>query len=114
MPKFDLKQQPKYPIKVIDTDSPISQEQLNNAFGDSNAITLCVRSENGHPNRGGYFFCICKEQQSEEIHLETIEGDDIDMLALEQLIRFINHASGLLFDREMLTYCQNSINFRTD
>lgn len=114
MPNFNLKQQPQYPIKVIDTNSPISLEQLNNAFDGLDAITLCVRSKNGHPNRGGHFFCIRNSQHSEEMHLETIEGDDIDMFTPEQLIRFINHASGLLFDREMLTYCQNSINFRTD
>lgn len=45
MPNFDLKQQPQYPIKVIDTNSPISLEQLNNAFDGLDAITLCVRSE---------------------------------------------------------------------
>lgn len=55
MPNFDLKQQPQHPIKVIDTNSPISLEQLNNAFDGLDAITLCVRSENGHPNRGGAF-----------------------------------------------------------
>ena len=114
MPSFDLRQQPQHPIKVIDTDSQITLEQLNNAFNGLDAIMLCVRSENGHPNRGGHFFCIRKGQQPEEMHLETIEGDDVDVFAPERLIRFINHASGLLFDREMMTYCQNSINFRTD
>lgn len=44
MPNFNLKQQPQYPIKVIDTNSPISLEQLNNAFDGLDAITLCVRS----------------------------------------------------------------------
>lgn len=114
MPNFDLKQQPKYPIKVIDTNSPISLEQLNNAFDGLKAITLCIRAENGHPNRGGHFFCIHNNRHAEEMYLETIEGDNVDMFAPEQLIRLINHASGLLFDREMLIYCQNSINFRTD
>ena len=110
MPNFNLSQQPQYPIKVINTDSLISLDQLNEKFGDLHAITLCVRSRDGHPNRGGHFFCIRKCQHTEEIYLETIEGDDIDLFAPEQMIRFINHASGLLFDREMLTYCQNNIN----
>lgn len=114
MPNFDLKQQPQYPIKVIDTNSPITLEQLNNAFDGLDAITLCVRSENGHPNRGGHFFCIRNNLYTEEMRLETIEGDYVDTFAPEQMTRLINHISGLLFDREILTYCQNSINFRTD
>lgn len=114
MPNFSLKQQPQYPIKVIDTDSPISLEQLNNAFDGLDAITLIVRSEHGHPNRGGHFFCISNNHHTGEMCLETIEGDDVDIFDPEHIIRFINHAAGLLFDREMLTYCQNSINFRTD
>lgn len=114
MPNFDLKQQPQYPIKVIDTNSPISLGQLNNAFAGLSAITLCVRSENGHHDRGGHFFCIRNNQQTGEMCLETIEGDDVDVFTPEQMIKFINHASGLLFDKEILAYCQNSINFRTD
>ena len=114
MPNFDLKQQPQYPIKVIDTNSPITLEQLNNAFDGLDAITLCVRSEDGHPNRGGHFFCIRNNLHTEEMRLETIEGEYVDTFAPEQMSRLINHVSGLLFDREILTYCQNSINFRTD
>ena len=115
MPSFSLKRQPRYPIRIIDTNSPILLEQLNHAFDGLDAVTLCVRSENGHPNRGGHFFCIRKDRQhTEKMCLETMEGDDIDTFTAEQLIRFVNHVSGLLFDREMLTFCQNSINFRTD
>ena len=114
MPNFDLKQQPRYPIKVIDTNSPITLDQLHNAFGGLDAITLCVRSENGHPNRGGHFFCIYNDPHTEEMCLETMEGDYVDTFSPEWIIKLINHISGLIFDREILIYCQNNINFRAD
>lgn len=114
MADFTLRQQPQYPIKLLDTNSPISLEQLLNLFDELDAITLCVRTENGHQNRGGYYFCIRKSQDADEMLLETIEGDAVTVLPQVQMLRFINHASGLAFDQEMLVYCQNSINFRVD
>ena len=46
--------------------------------------------------------------------LETIEGVYVDDFDLDTLVNFINHASGRKFNSELLDYCQNSINFRTD
>lgn len=63
MPNFSLKQQPQYPIKVIDTGSPISAEQLYAALDGTNAVTLCVRTASGHEKRGGHFFCIRKMEE---------------------------------------------------
>ena len=112
MPNFSLQQQPKYPLIIIDSDSPISVEQLISAFADSDSITLCMRSSEGHPKRGGYFFCLTKS--ADTYSLETVEGVYIDSFSVDTLARFVNHASGRLFDREMLSYCQNTINFRVD
>ena len=113
MPNFNLQQQPHYPIKTIDTDEVIKSTQLTSLFANDEGITLCVRSEKGHENRGGYYFCILK--QSEESYLlETIEGVEIDTFDLSTLVAFINHASGKKFNEELLDYCQNSINFRND
>jgi hypothetical protein len=113
MPNFNLSQQPHYPIKTIDTDEPILSSQLIPLFTNDNGITLCVRSKSGHPQRGGYFFCITKE--SEDLYiLETIEGVEVDTFDLPSLISFINHASGKKFNAQLLDYCQNSINFRND
>ena len=112
MPNFDLLQQPQYPIITIDSDSILTANQVSNLFSDSSSVTLCVRSSSGHPNRGGYFFCIKKN--ADAYQLETIEGVFVDNFDLNTLLRFINHASGRKFDSELLDYCQNSINFRND
>lgn len=113
MPNFDLSQQPQYPIVTKDTDVALTNVQVNSLFSTNDSITLCVRSGSGHPNRGGYFFCINKTDTS-SFQLETIEGVYVDTFNLDTLVNFINHASGKRFNSELLDYCQNSINFRTD
>lgn len=113
MPNFDLSQQPKYPIVTKDTDIALTNDQIISLFSDRESITLCVRSSSGHPNRGGYYFCIQKINNN-SFQLETIEGDCVDTFDLNTLAKFINHASGRKFNLELLDYCQNSINFRTD
>lgn len=112
MPNFSLQQQPQYPLFIINSDNPITIQELANCFINTNCITLCVRSEEGHSQRGGYFFCILKNFDT--FSLETIEGIFVDSFSIDMLVRFINHASGRLFDSEMLSYCQNTINFRVD
>ena len=114
MPNFDLKQQPQYPIRVMNTDTPISLCQLHEAFDTLDAITLCIRSNVGHTNRGGFFFCIKRDQSTDQMILESIEGDIIDIFSSNNMVTFINHVSGLQFNKEILIYCQNHINFRTD
>ena len=113
MPYFDLARQPQYPIKTLDTDNVISSSQISSLLSDCHQITLCVRSEHGHPNRGGYYFCI-SEKSADTYDLETIEGVYVDTFSLDALTTLINHASGKKFNQQMLDYCQNSINFRTD
>ena len=112
MPNFSLQQQPRYPLFIINSDVPITIQQLADCFTSTNGITLCVRSEEGHSQRGGYFFCILKT--IDRFNLETFEGVFVDSFSIDTLVRFINHASGRLFDYEMLSYCQNTINFRVD
>lgn len=113
MPNFDLSQQPQYPIITKDTDEALTSDQILSLFNYQNNITLCIRSGSGHPNRGGYYFCIHKNNES-SFELETIEGVYVDNFNLDTLVNFINHASGRKFNSELLDYCQNSINFRTD
>lgn len=112
MPNFSLQQQPQHPLCIIDSDNPMTIQGLENCFTNTNCITLCVRSEEGHSQRGGYFFCISKD--ADRFNLETIEGVFVDSFSIDRLLKFINHASGRLFDGEMLSYCQNTINFRVD
>ena len=73
MPNFNLNQQPRYPIVTKDTDIALTNEQVISLFSDRNSITLCVRSSSGHPNRGGYYFCIHKIS-NHLFQLETMEG----------------------------------------
>ncbi len=113
MPNFDLARQPQYPIKTLDTDKIIPPSQIASLLSDCQQITLCVRSKNGHPNRGGYYFCI-SEKSANTYDLETIEGVYVDTFSLDDLTILINHASGKKFSQQMLDYCQNSINFRAD
>jgi len=112
MPNFSLSHQPRYPLIKIDTNTPITTGQISTLLNENEGITLCVRQETGHPNRGGHFFCIHLE--SGKVILETIEQEYVDSFTIEDIVRFINHASGLQFDRNMQSYCQNSLNFRAD
>ncbi len=114
MPSFDLAQQPRFPLQIIDTDSPISTSMLTEVIDHKDGITLLIRSATGHEKRGGHFFCIENHLQSGELLLETIEGESIDTFSVIDMVSFINHASGLAFDRSMQMYCQNSLNFRVD
>lgn len=113
MPNFDMAKQPRYPLIKVDTDEPLTEEQLLTLLSKSNGITLCVRSRNGHINRGGHFFCI-QRLENEKNLLESMEQEYIDTFPTPVLVRFINHACGLKFDRDMQLYCQNSLNFRMD
>lgn len=113
MPNSDLSSQPRFPLVKVDTDTPITGEALQALFDQNNGMTLCVRSLNGHINRGGHFFCIQKQEDG-SIILETMEQEYVDTFSAPSMIRFINHACGLQFDSEMQLYCQNSLNFRTD
>lgn len=113
MPNFDLAKQPRYPVKTIDTDKPLTEKQLLDLLEQTPGITLCIRTLSGHANRGGHFFCIQKSKDG-GILLETMEQVFIDSFSVPTMMRFINHVCGLQFDREMQLYCQNSVNFRTD
>lgn len=114
MPNFQLKQQPKYAMQVIDTDLPITKEDLAKLFTDTNGITVCVRSKTGDEKRGGYFFCIEKIEQ-DMFRLLTMESETVvERINLDTLTSLINHASGLKFDKKMFELCLNEINFRED
>lgn len=114
MPNFELKKQPQYDLKSIETDSEIHQSQILEALGKKQGVTLCIRSKEGHKNRGGYFFSI-EKSTGKTFNLLTMESDIIVRnLDIETLTKLINHAAGLKFDENMLQYCQNEINFRTD
>lgn len=113
MPKYELKQQPKDIIIPLDTDTPLDENSLNKCFSSKKEIILCVRSKSGHPKRGGYFFRM-ERTSKDYIDLKTFDGDFIDKLHIKKMARFINHTSGLMYDKEILSYCQNTINLKHD
>lgn len=114
MPKFDLIQQPRFPLQIINTDAPITINQLQDLFVEHAGIMLCVRSLTGHEQRGGYFFCISYNQTDNQYELETVEGIHVARFLENEIVTFINHVSGLQFNNDMLLFCQNNINFRHD
>lgn len=85
MPNFNLSQQPQYPIVTKDTDIALTNDQIQSLFCNEDSITLCVRSSSGHPNRGGYYFCIHKNNDN-SFQLETIEASMSMTLILTPLL----------------------------
>ena len=115
MPRNSLGRTP-YPLVRIDTDDPLTAERLSKLLDETNGgVSICVRSKDGHPNRGGHFFHMQREAASRGyIKLKTFDNENIDTFEIEKAVRLINHASGIVFDEEMLALCQNKINFRQD
>ena len=109
----NLEKQPRFTVVIVDTAKPLSENYLSNLLTRKRGVTLLVRSIKGVQNRGGYFFCIAKNDNG-TFSLETMEQVPVAQFSLGDLTRFVNHACGLRFDREMLQYCQSHINFRTD
>ena len=105
--------QPRFRVTKVDTGTPLSECQLSQLLEGKSGIVLLMRSAKGESKRGGYFFCIATKDDG-TFALETMEQIHVADFTIGDLTRFINHASGLRFDEEMLQYCQNSINFRTD
>ena len=58
------KQIGKTPYKLVklDCDEIIDWDHINNLNENlENGVSLCLRSEDGHPQRGGYFFHFIKD-----------------------------------------------------
>jgi hypothetical protein len=105
-----------YPLVIIDTDESIKIERIKAVLKNtSEGVSICVRSLNGHPKRGGYFFHIQKiKREYDKAILKTFDNKTVGTLTLEVITRLINHASGIKFDDEMFIFCQNNINFKQD
>ena len=114
MPIFELHRQPRFPLRLIDTDTPITIDQFHELLRHDTEIMLCVRSATGHPHRGGYFFCIKYNNVTNQYELETVEGIRVANFTENNIVIFINHVAGLQFNNDMLSFCQNNINFRRD
>lgn len=101
------------PLCVVDRDEAVDEVLLHLCLSTRPAgLSILLRSGNGAPQRGGYFFHLSTDQ--EEVRFHDFEGKLLIMLSLAEAVRLINHASGRLFDAEMLDRCQREINLRHD
>lgn len=104
-----------FPLRIIDTDRPVALGDLSKLVQSlKGAVTLCIRSEKGHAERGGYFFHIQSVPGQANFEIVDFGKTAICQLDGGQLVRFVNHVSGRQFDEEMLTFCQQTVNLRKD
>lgn len=101
------------PYITFDLDTELTEEQFLTEVADRIDINLAIRFPIGPDNRGGYLFSFTKLTDN-EFEFKTIEGEYIDKFNLDYLIKYVNHAAGLKFDRDMLDYCQKVINLKND
>jgi hypothetical protein len=91
---------------VVDSDEPLALPALQKLCDDNpKGFSLRLRTAQGSERRGGYLFHVRKD------------GDKWTMLdyrsrliwqfpAVPELLAFINHAAGRLFDPSMLKVCE--------
>ncbi len=101
-----------FPLRINDSDEPVTLAQVIALFGKKQEISICLRSAAGPAKRGGYFFHIARCEGAFQIY--DFEKQPIGKLTSDHLVRFINHTSGRQFDGEMLLFCQNVVNLRQD
>ena len=99
-------------LEVLDIDQPISHDEIKLLSNPGKGVSLCIRSKNGDPKRGGYFFHICLSDSKYQIF--DIEKNSVDTVEIDFLVAFINHVSGRLFNATIQIYCQSTINLRKD
>lgn len=115
MPRNVLGSLPFPPLVRLDTDEPIGQEALAQLLRRSGGVSICVRSVEGHPQRGGYFFHILPGDETlEACEVFNFEQISVLSLSLERLTAFVNHCAGLAFDEQSFQLCQTVVNFRLD
>ncbi len=116
MPKKELGGLPFPPLIKLDTNDPIEQNTLAEILQQRlEGVSICVRSAEGHANRGGYFFHIRpKDPTLDACDILNFERISVVSLPLAKLTAFINHCAGLTFDEESFQLCQTVINFRLD
>lgn len=104
------------PLIRIDTGDPITPEALHEVLrARLEGASFCVRSSEGHPNRGGYFFHVRPhEGKPDEYDIFSFEKVYALSLPMPKLAAFVNHCAGLAFDEDMFQLCQTVVNFRLD
>lgn len=116
MAKNEIGGLPFPPLVKLDTNDPIASETLAELLNQRvGGLSICVRSAEGHINRGGYFFHIRpKDRTLDECEILNFEKISVASLPLETLTAFVNHCAGLAFDEASFQLCQTVVNFRLD
>lgn len=116
MSKKKFEDIPFPPVVSVDTDTPVSIDQVSNILRQRlNGASICIRSREGHTNRGGYFFHVLPTNSDlSECKLYNFEKTLVDTLSVEKITAFINHCSGLEFNEWAFQFCQSVVNFRLD
>ena len=116
MSKNVLGSLPFPPLVKLETDEPIKPKALEELLRRRlEGVSICVRSVEGHPQRGGYFFHIRpRDETLEACEVFNFERILVLSLSLEKISAFVNHCAGLAFDEESFQLCQTVVNFRLD
>lgn len=116
MAKNTIGPAPFPPVVTIDKDAPLAAADLRTVMHQRDeGVSVCVRYAAGHEKRGGYFFHIRPlEVGQDRFSLFDFEKRHLVDLGFDQLLRFINHSTGRVFDQATFDLCATELNFLTD
>ena len=116
MAKNTIGPAPFPPVVTIDKDAPLTDAELRSALNQRNGgLSLCVRYATGHKKRGGYFFHIQPLANGhDDFSLFDFEKRHLVDLRFDEVLRFINHSTGRVFDQKTFDLCATELNFLTD
>jgi hypothetical protein len=119
MAKKDIRNIPFPPLVTINTNEPLTVDKVIIILKSHlDGVSICIRSAEGHPDRGGYFFHIRAKDKTitplTQCEIYNFEKISVSKLKLSELTDFINHCSGLQFSKTAFHLCQSVINFRLD
>lgn len=100
-------------LVLVDTQEKIEAEYINRiAESFPIGVSICVRPHPGPEKRGGYFFHFRKLEETYE--LVNAHGTPAIQIQEEELVKLINHCSGLEFSSEIFQLFQAKLNFKSD
>ena len=103
-------------IRTVERDEPLTFADLSRVINSAKGggVTLCLRSSNGHKDRGGYFFHIQVVAKEDKYRIFDFEKNEVACLNGADLVSFVNHVSGRKFDPSVHKFCQQTVNLRLD
>jgi hypothetical protein len=105
---------PYPPLIIIESDKELSWDNLCKHIKDkiNKGVSICLISEKGEEDRGGYFFHFKKTKEG-IVFTSFDRTTEFTLRDENAAIKLINHASGRKYDEEMWALSQK-INLRTD